>query len=164
MIQIAIPSRIDIDEYADLRAKLFEQVGIVNGKFGQSSYTPIQLINQTIGPEELARLYMIADVCMVSSIRDGMNLVSLEYVACQKQNNGVLLLSKFAGAAQSLSGAVLFNPWNIEEMSNVLRDSLTMPEDVRKSNHNQLMTYVEQNTSMNWSISFIENLKVLSMC
>lgn len=140
--------------------KLFENVSSVNAKFGHSDYTPIQLLNQSIRLEELTNLYRIADICMVSSIRDGMNLVSLEYIACQSENKGILLLSKFAGAAQSLSGAILFNPWNIEEMSNALHEAAIMSDEAKRINYDQLWNYVQRNTSMNWGSSFLSDLKV----
>ena len=160
LVQIAVPTRTDVEEYADLRLKLFEIVSSVNAKFGHSNYTPIQLLNQSIGLEELTKLYQIADICMVSSIRDGMNLVSLEYIACQREKKGILLLSKFAGAAQSLSGAVLFNPWNIEEASNALNEAILLPEETKNFDYDQLWTYVQTNTSMNWGTSFLADLKV----
>ena len=105
-----------------------ELVGRINGKYGTLDYAPIRYINRSVSPRELVALYMVADVCVVSSIRDGMNLVSHEYVACQgeKEVPGVLVLSEFAGSAQSLSGAIRVNPWNTHDLTTAM-DAVSTP-------------------------------------
>lgn len=102
LVQIAVPSRTDVPEYQRLRSMVHEIVGRINGAFGTLTYVPIHHLDRQLSFHELAALYAVTDVALVTSLRDGMNLVSYEYVACQSDNAGVLVLSEFAGAAQSL--------------------------------------------------------------
>lgn len=104
MVQVAVPSRTDVEEYQNLQSVVNELVGRINGKYGTIDFTPIHFMNKSVAFEELVALYYMADACLVSSTRDGMNLVSYEFIACQRERNGVLILSEFAGAAQSLNG------------------------------------------------------------
>jgi trehalose-6-phosphate synthase len=119
LIQIAIPSRTDVVEYQRLQNQVFELIGRINGKFskkivnshritktslGSLDYSPVQFIYNSVKFSELVALYRIADVCLITSARDGMNLVACEYIASQIGKYGVLVLSEFAGCAQSLNG------------------------------------------------------------
>lgn len=135
LVQVAVPSRTDVEEYQNLRANVHELVGRINGKFGTVDYMPIHFMNKSVQFEELVALYTIADACIVSSTRDGMNLVSYEYICCQADNHGVLVLSEFAGAAQSLNGSIIVNPWNTEELATGIFDALTMTDAQRAANH-----------------------------
>ena len=112
LLQIAVPTRTEVPEYQKLRAVAHRLVGRINGRFGSPTYNPIQYLDQSAGFEELVALYHVADACVVTSLRDGMNLVSYEYVACQAEGDtGVLILTEFAGAAQTLgAGCVRVNP------------------------------------------------------
>lgn len=126
-MQIAVPSRTDVPEYQKLRSLVHEIVGRINGRHGSLTHVPIHHLDRSLSFTELCALYAVTDVCLVTSLRDGMNLVSYEYVACQTDNAGVLVLSEFAGAAQSLgAGALLVNPWNVTDMSAAIHDALTM--------------------------------------
>ena len=129
LVQVAVPSRGDVEEYQSLRSTVSELVGrMVNLVLLNLSL----YITCKIHPlDELISLYNISDVCLVSSTRDGMNLVSYEYIACQQDRKGVLILSEFAGAAQSLNGALIVNPWNTEDLSEAIKESLTLPEEKR---------------------------------
>ena len=106
LIQIGVPSRTAVEEYQTLGLRVNELVGRINGTYGTIEHTPIHYMNQSISPQELTALYNLADVCFITSIRDGMNLVSHEYVVCQatpcanRDGPGVLVLSEFAGSAQ----------------------------------------------------------------
>lgn len=100
LVQIAVPSREDVEEYQNLRSTVNEAVGRINGRFGTVESMPIHLLHRSVDFNELCALYAVSDVCLVTSTRDGMNLVSYEYIACQQQRNGVMILSEFAGAAQ----------------------------------------------------------------
>jgi glycosyltransferase involved in cell wall biosynthesis len=108
LVQIAVPSRTDVPEYQRLRSMVHEIVGRINGAFGTLTYVPIHHLDRQLSFHELAALYAVTDVALVTSLRDGMNLVSYEYVACQSDNAGVLVLSEFAGAAQSLGAGESF--------------------------------------------------------
>lgn len=103
LIQVAIPSRENVEEYQHLEQVVNELVGKINGRFGTVEFTPIHFLHKSVKFDELVALYSIADACVVSSTRDGMNLVSYEYIASQQNSHGVLVLSEFAGAAQSLN-------------------------------------------------------------
>lgn len=162
LIQVAVPSRIDVEEYKNLRSTVNELVGRINGRFGTFEYTPIHFLNKSISFEELVALYAIADAFVVSSTRDGMNLVSYEYIACQKGNHGVLILSEFAGAAHSLYGSIVINPWNIDQLASAYYEALTMSDEAKKNSHEKLFNYISKHTAAYWGESFIEELK--SVC
>lgn len=158
LVQVAVPSRGDVEEYQSLRASVNELVGRINGKFGTVEFTPIHYLHKSVPFDELVSLYRISDVCMVSSTRDGMNLVCYEYIASQVDNNGVLILSEFAGAAQSLNGALIVNPWNTEELCESIRESLTLPEEKKKINFDKLFNYISEYTSGHWGETFVNEL------
>ncbi len=158
LVQVAVPSRGDVEEYQNLRSVVSELVGRINGKFGTVEFVPIHFLHKSVTFEELVALYYISDVCCVSSTRDGMNLVSYEYIACQNDNNGSLILSEFTGAAQSLNGSIIVNPWNTEELSEAFYESITLPEEKKKSNHEKLFKYISKYTSGYWGESFVKEL------
>lgn len=158
LVQVAVPSRGDVEKYKTLRANVEELVGRINGKFGTVEFVPIHYLHKSIPFEELISLYYISDVCLVSLTRDGMNLVSYEYIACQQDNKGALILSEFAGAAQSLQGALVVNPWNIEELSDAIRESLTLPAEKKELNFDKLFGYISKYTSSYWGEHFVKEL------
>lgn len=158
-IQIAVPSRTDVEEYQRLRQDVNESVGRINGIFGTLDYYPIHYLNKSVNFVQLTALYRISDVCYITSIRDGMNLVSYEYITCQEDNHGVLILSEFAGSAQSLSGAVMVNPWDTQQLADAVHQALTMPADERASRHQKLFRYVTTYTSAFWGESFVAHLQ-----
>ena len=124
----AVPTRQDVPEYRRLQKEVNELVGRINSHYGSVDGTPIHYLHKSVSQIELCALYAVADICFVTSLRDGMNLVSHEFVACQQQKKGVLILSEFAGSAHCLAGAMRVNPWNVEEMSRTLYDALNMKE------------------------------------
>ncbi|KAG4304647.1 hypothetical protein PORY_002040 [Pneumocystis oryctolagi] len=162
LVQVAVPSRQDVEEYQNLRAVVNELVGRINGKFGTIEFMPIHFLHKSISFEELIALYAVSDICLVSSTRDGMNLVSYEYICTQQKRHGVMILSEFAGAAQSLNGSLIVNPWNAK-LAGAIYDAITMPEDQRKSNHEKLYRYVNKYTSSFWGHSFVNELKRISL-
>ncbi len=130
-VQVGVPSRTDIEAYDELTQKVERLIWEVNDRYGSSDWQPVHLIKQSLPADRLAVLYRAADVCVVSSLRDGMNLVAKEFVASQQDGRGVLLLSKFAGAAAELKEALLVNPYDPEDFSRILRDALVMPLEER---------------------------------
>ncbi|KAK6204774.1 trehalose-6-phosphate synthase [Scheffersomyces amazonensis] len=158
LVQVAVPSRGDVEEYQSLRATVNELVGRINGRFGTVEFVPIHYLHKSVSFDELISLYHVSDICLVSSTRDGMNLVSYEYIACQQENKGVLILSEFAGAAQSLNGAIIVNPWNTEELSSSIKEALALPEEKREMNFNRLFNYISKYTSGFWGESFVKEL------
>lgn len=107
---------------------------------------PIHFMHKSVNFDELIALYAVSDVCVVSSTRDGMNLVAYEYIATQKERHGVLVLSEFAGAAQSLNGSIIVNPWNTEEMASAYQEAVTMSDEQRALNYSKLDKYVSKYT------------------
>mmetsp|Transcript_12010 Transcript_12010/g.15569 ORF Transcript_12010/g.15569 Transcript_12010/m.15569 type:complete len:903 (+) Transcript_12010:384-3092(+) len=163
LIQIGVPSRTSVGEYKILSAQVNELVGRINARYGTLNYTPIHYINRSVNIHELCALYNVADAAVVTSIRDGMNLVSYEYVVCQKMkpegmSPGMLLLSEFTGSAQSLSGAIRINPWNTEQVANWIYEALTMGEVERELRHSKLYRYVTTHTASFWAKSFVSEL------
>jgi trehalose 6-phosphate synthase len=162
LVQVAVPSRQDVEEYQNLRAVVNELVGRINGKFGKSlriclqrialtasgtvEFMPIHFMHKSVNFDELIALYAVSDVCLVSSTRDGMNLVSYEYIATQEKRHGVLVLSEFTGAAQSLNGSILVNPWNTEELAGAMQEAVTMSDEQRAINFSKLDKYVRKYT------------------
>ncbi|EEA19872.1 hypothetical protein TMatcc_010014 [Talaromyces marneffei ATCC 18224] len=159
LIQVAVPSREDVKEYQDLETAISCQVGKINGKFSKPEYSPIIYLHRSIPFTELTALYSIADMCLLTSSRDGMNLVAFEYIACQEQRNGVLALSEFAGASVFMAdGTVQFHPANIKEMAQCIHKGLTMSKEERKVRYDKLKKFVHMNTSAKWGQSFVTEL------
>ncbi|RAK89492.1 alpha,alpha-trehalose-phosphate synthase 1 [Aspergillus costaricaensis CBS 115574] len=162
LVQVAVPSRQDVEEYQNLRAVVNELVGRINGKFGTVEFMPIHFLHKSVNFDELIALYAVSDACIVSSTRDGMNLVAYEYIATQKKRHGVLVLSEFAGAAQSLNGSIIINPWNTEELAGAYQEAVTMSDEQRALNFSKLDKYVNKYTSAFWGQSFVTELTRIS--
>ncbi len=126
-IQLAVPSRDQVKEYQEQKRAIDERVGRVNGRFGTSTWTPIRYLYRSVSAERLASLYRDADVALVTPLRDGMNLVAKEYVACQVDDPGVLVLSRLAGAAETMREALQVNPYDTDSVALKLHQALTMP-------------------------------------
>jgi len=162
LIQLAVPSRQDVEEYQNLRSTVNELVGRINGRFGTTDFMPIHFMHKSLTMTELIALYAISDVCLVTSTRDGMNLVSYEYIATQKDRQGVMILSEFAGAAQSLNGSIVVNPWDSQEVADAIHEAVTMDADTRKENHRKLFKYVEKYSAAYWGTSFVSELSKIA--
>jgi trehalose 6-phosphate synthase/phosphatase len=159
LIQVAPPSRERIEGYRDLRREVNELVGEINGEFGTPDWTPVVFIRRGVARPELVALYAAAEVCWVSPLRDGMNLVAKEYVACQRGEGGVLLLSEFAGAAAEMGEALLVNPYDEEGMAAALERGLAMPAEERRERMGALYKRVVRNDVVVWSSRFIDELE-----
>jgi len=133
-LQLAVPSRTQVREYRELKKRVDEMVGRVNGRHGTANWQPVRYLYRGVPREELVAYYCAADVCLVNPLRDGMNLVAMEYVACQSEGNGSLVLSELAGAAHLLGDdALLVNPFAIAETAEALGEALRMhPEERRR--------------------------------
>lgn len=160
LVQIAVPTRTDVPEYQKLTSQVHEIVGRINGRFGTLITVPIHHLDRSLDFHALCALYAITDVTLVTSLRDGMNLVSYEVVACQNAKKGVLILSEFAGAAQSLgAGAILVNPWNITEVAASIGDALNMTAEEREERHRHNFEHVTTHTAQVWADTFVSELK-----
>ncbi|CAN5743725.1 N/A [soil metagenome] len=138
-VQIAVPSRTGIDTYDWLNEKLERMVWSINDRYGSGSWRPVHLLKESFPAERLAHYYRAADVCIVNSLQDGMNLVAKEFIACQIDDpGGVLVLSKFAGAVEELDGVLEVNPYDPERAAAALRDALLMPADERRERMQRL--------------------------
>ncbi|CAO2833279.1 unnamed protein product [Amaranthus hypochondriacus] len=159
LLQIAVPTRTDVHEYKKLTSQVHEIVGRINGRFGTLTRVPIHHLDRSLEFPELCALYAVTDVALVTSLRDGMNLVSYEFVACQAAKKGVLILSEFAGAAQSLgAGAILVNPWNITAVAAAIGKALNMSDEEREKRHELNFVHVTQHTAQQWAETFVSEL------
>ena len=159
LIQIAVPTREAIDTYQDLRTDVNQLVGEINGKLGTPEWTPLVYINRSIERSELVGLYKLADVCWVGSLRDGMNLVAKEYVACKSQGDGVLVLSEFAGAAAEMGEALLINPYDEERTAAAVKRALLLDEQERRLRMTALHSRVLRNDVFHWGDRFLAALE-----
>jgi trehalose 6-phosphate synthase len=160
LLQIAPPSRSEVPEYRQIRRELERRAGHINGALAEPDWVPIRYVNQTIPYDTLAGYYRLARVGFVTPLRDGMNLVAKEYVACQDpEDPGALVLSRFAGAAEELSdGALLVNPHDEVGMAEVLDRALKMPLAERKRRWRKMMDVLETNDITAWRRNFLKAL------
>jgi trehalose 6-phosphate synthase len=127
-LQIAAPSRSSIVEYQELEARARALAQRINDRFSRGAYAPIRLKIEHHEPDQVCEIYRSADLCVVSSLHDGMNLVAKEFVASRDDDQGVLILSQFTGASRELSEALIVNPYNIDQSAAALQIALTMPQ------------------------------------
>jgi trehalose 6-phosphate synthase len=160
LIQIAPPTRESVKAYRDITQELEEIAGRLNGAFAALDWTPVRYIHRAVEREHLARLHRGARAAMVTSLADGMNLVAKEFVAAQDpEDPGVLILSKFTGAAEHLTEALLVNPYDVSEMADAIRRALDMPLDERKRRHAACLEAVRATNVGQWSTNFIGALE-----
>jgi trehalose 6-phosphate synthase len=160
LVQVSVPSRADIAEYAEQRTLIENAVGRINGERGEADWVPIRYMYRSYGRSQLSELYRLADVGYVTPLRDGMNLVAKEYVAAQDPDDpGVLLLSRFAGAAEELRDALITNPWDPEGTARDLDRALQMPDEERKRRHGSLMAVIAKTTALTWAEDFLGALE-----
>ncbi|MBR2120084.1 MAG: trehalose-6-phosphate synthase [Afipia sp.] len=160
LLQIATPSRGGIEAYSNLQDELSKQVTDVNGRHGEVDWTPIRYLNKGFSQTVLAGFYRAAQVGVVTPLHDGMNLVAKEYVAAQNPiDPGVLVLSKFAGAANELDTALLVNPHDIDGMARTIAIALSMPAMERRMRWEAMMTKLRAGTIHRWFSDFIDALE-----
>jgi trehalose 6-phosphate synthase/phosphatase len=152
LVQLAVPSRSTLPEYAALKREIDELVGRVNGRFGTRNWTPVQYLYRSVNPSRLAAMYRDADVALVTPLRDGMNLVAKEYVACQVDDPGVLIVSRLAGVAEGLeeADALLVSPYNIDGIVSALHRALTMRKTERALRMARLQERERKNDVYHW--------------
>ncbi|MGH8026065.1 MAG: alpha,alpha-trehalose-phosphate synthase (UDP-forming) [Pseudoxanthomonas sp.] len=162
-LQIAPPSRTHVPEYQSLRRELEGLAGHINGRHAKPDWTPIRYVNDSFPREVLAGYYRAADIAMVTPLRDGMNLVAKEFLASQSPSDpGVLILSRFAGAAEELEQALLVNPHDVEEMAEAIGTAAAMPLSERKERWNAMMESLRSNTVDRWARRFLAALRAAS--
>ncbi len=162
LLQVTPISRDDVDTYQDIRGRLDSLAGRVNGEYADMDWQPIRYINRTYRRDQLAGIYRAARVGLVTPLRDGMNLVAKEYVAAQNPDDpGVLVLSRFAGAAEQMGEALLVNPFSREELSDAIKRALTMPLEERKRKYQALMQVVRDTDVGIWRDDFVSTLRAV---
>ncbi len=156
LIQIAAPSREVVPEYLDIRTELDQISGRINGRFAELAWTPVHYFNRSFNQLQLAALYRYCRVGLVTPLRDGMNLVAKEYVAAQNPDDpGVLILSRFAGAAERLDGALIVNPYDIVGMAETLRRAVEMSLAERQARWRKLIGEIRHHDVSHWHKSFL---------
>jgi trehalose 6-phosphate synthase len=159
-LQITPRSRTGIPEYADISRKVGEAVGRINGAFGEASWTPVRYINKAHSRTALAGLYRAARAALVTPLRDGMNLVAKEFVAAQNSEDpGVLILSRFAGAARECTAALLVNPYDPEGVAIAVNRALSMPLAERRQRHEHNYRVLAGNDITHWAERFLDLLE-----
>jgi len=159
MMQLAPPSRTEVPEYVDIRRSLEEAAGSVNGKFADIDWVPIRYLNRSVNRRTLSGFFRIARIGLVTPLRDGMNLVAKEFVAAQDPDDpGVLVLSRFAGAAEELSAALIINPYDTDEMAEAMQRGLDMPMDERLSRWREMFSILQENDIDAWRQHYLTAL------
>jgi len=158
-LQITPKSRSEIQEYGEMEQEISATAGRINGSYGEASWTPIRYVNKAHSRTALAGLYRSSRAALVTPLRDGMNLVAKEYVAAQDPSDpGVLVLSRFAGAAVELAAAVLVNPYDSEAVAAAIARALSMPLDERRARHETLSRALAANDIKLWADKFLDAL------
>ena len=150
MIVVATPSRSEVPAYRNLEAEVISKAEQINARFRTREWTPIVLVHHSVDADQLAGIYRAADFCIVSSLQDGMNLVAKEFIACQSEERGVLILSRFTGAAEEIDGAVLINPFNVEGIADGIRRALAMPMEERQLRMSRMRRQLRESTIFDW--------------
>jgi len=158
LVLIAVPSRTKVSDYANLKRELDELVGHVVGRFSSDGWVPLRYLYTQFGAEELVAYYRAADVALLTPLRDGMNLVAKEFVASRVGDDGVLILSEFAGAAEELTEALLVNPYNADEIAERLRQAVEMDPGEKSVRMRTMRDKVQANNLERWSENFLTEL------
>jgi trehalose 6-phosphate synthase len=164
LLQIAPPTREDVQAYAEIRRELEGLSGEINGELGDFDWMPVHYIHRRLSRETLAALYRASRVGLVTPLRDGMNLVAKEYVAAQDGTDpGVLVLSRFAGAAEDLEEALIVNPYDVDEVAHATQRAIAMPLAERIDRHRALLTRLRERDARNWTREFLRALDTSRM-
>ena len=160
VLQIAPPSREDVLEYQRIRAELDARIGRINGRFGEPDHLPVRYVNRSFRQETLFGFYRASRVGLVTPLRDGMNLVAKEFVASQDPDDpGVLVLSRFAGAARELDTALIVNPFDVDQIADALDRALAMPIEERRERHATMMAQLDGHDVHAWREAFLDALQ-----
>ena len=161
MLQIASPTRESVEKYTEYRELVRKEAERINEKFGTRDWKPITLEERSYSHAELRQLYQLANVCTVTSLHDGMNLVAKEFAAARNDESGVLILSQFTGASHDMKGALIINPYSAEETSSALNTALSMPKAEQHRRMKTMRTSVRDSNIYRWSAELIKALSQL---
>ena len=159
MTQISAPSRTRVPEYVAQKREVDRLVGEINGRYSEDDWIPVRHLYRAYTQEELAAFYREAGGCLVTPLRDGMNLVAKEYIASQTEKPGVLLLSQFCGTAEDLREAVIVNPYDIDGTATALNRALNMGLQERRERWQALNERVRTRTAQSWRAHFLADLE-----
>jgi len=157
-VQIGAPSRTEIKSYADIIKAVEDEADRINNKFKTRDWRPILLLKSHHSHEEIMPFYKASNFCMVTSLHDGMNLVAKEYVASRSTVDGVLILSRFAGAAQELHDAIIINPYDIEQTADSILFALEMPKNEQQRRMKQMRQVIVGSNIYSWAVNLIRSL------
>ncbi|MEZ5286782.1 MAG: bifunctional alpha,alpha-trehalose-phosphate synthase (UDP-forming)/trehalose-phosphatase [Vicinamibacterales bacterium] len=160
-IQVAVPSRGEVDSYRRFKRQVEENVGRINGLCGTVRSTPIHYMHRSVSMRQLVALFVAADVMLVTPLRDGMNLVAKEFVASRVDEDGVLVLSEFAGAAAELNGAIVVNPYDVQSVTESVRQALALLPEERRARMRTLRDRVCEYDIHAWARGFLTQLEAL---
>lgn len=158
---VVVPSRDSIESYREIKTEIEATVGRINGKYGNLSWLPVIFQYKSLNFNEMIALYNVADVGLITPLRDGMNLVAKEYIACQTEKKGMLVLSEMAGAAVELNEAVLINPTDTEETADAINIALTMPEEERIQRIGKMQNRLRRYNVFTWTADFFRQVDAL---
>jgi trehalose 6-phosphate synthase len=161
MVQIAAPSRTRIPSYIDLRRQVEETAERINQRFQTARWKPVILIQRQCDHEEVDRWYRAADMCLVTSLHDGMNLVAKEFLAARDDEDGVLVLSKFTGAAIELRDALLVNPYDTTGVAEAMHQALEMSRGERRARQQRMRRYLMEHNVYHWAANILRDLREL---
>jgi len=162
LLQIAPPSREAVEKYREYNDQVSSEAERINERFGTRNWKPIVLRKEHFDHDRLRVLYRLADVCLVTSLHDGMNLVAKEFVAARTDESGVLILSPFTGAARDLKGAIIVNPYSAEQGADAIHQALTMPKVEQHRRMKQMRESVRSYNVYRWSAEMIKSLAQLN--
>jgi len=163
MVQIAAPSRTRIPSYIDLRRQVKETADRINLRYQTANWKPIILIERQCNHEQVDRWYRAADLCLVTSLHDGMNLVAKEFLAARDDDDGVLVLSKFTGAAVELRDALIVNPYDTAGVAEAIHEGLEMSRGERRKRMQRMRRHVMEHNVYRWAASILGDLRELRM-
>ena len=158
LAMIVVPSRDAVDRYADLKIQIDQYIGKINGMYSTLGWTPVHYFYQSFSFNELVALYDIADIAMVTPLRDGMNLVAKEYLAAKRNKTGVLILSEMAGAAIELTDTTIINPNDTQEIEAAILQALTMPKKEQRVRLDNMQKRISTQTVKKWANDFVKEL------
>ncbi|MBN2106664.1 MAG: trehalose-6-phosphate synthase [Deltaproteobacteria bacterium] len=164
LVQLAAPSRTHIETYRNLNDELDDLVDEINWKHMSEDWAPVRLMRAHHDYYDVLAAHRLADVLLVTSLHDGMNLVAKEFIAARSDNDGVLLLSQYTGAAREFTDAVMVNPFDPDQLADALYDAYIMPETERTQRMRRMRPLLAKNTIYNWGAKFFETLECLPTC
>jgi trehalose 6-phosphate synthase len=158
-IQKGALSRMHIETYKDLNDQINDQVEDVNWKHSTESWAPIIFSRRHFSREEIVAFYKIADICLISPLHDGMNLVAKEYIAARNDLGGALILSQFTGAARELKDVIQVNPYDPDKFADKIKSAIEMPLEEKQKRMQSLRRVVRENNIYKWAVKFISELQ-----